>query len=139
MSDHSNLQLRHDYISCIKLAQETDSKSEDAFLRTEAAQALDKLRQVCPHSETVCLQSEYEGSYLEDYSDHNPEYRICLMCGMQESAYQDKFSKLTTVPFARFEGKYPDQIKHPLSYLLLESKEIAEKEGYHYYGRVRMR
>jgi len=126
--------LRHDYISCIKLAKETDSKKEEAFLKSEANKALEQLRKECQHTHTVCRRSQYNGSYLDDYSDHHNEYRVCLCCGIEEGAYDNEFKTLTTKPFSRFENKYPDQIKNPLSYLLNDCVEIAEKQGYHYFG-----
>jgi hypothetical protein len=129
-------QLRADYTSCIKLAEETDSKKEDAYLRAEAKEALDKLCKLCPHYHTVCLQSEYNSSYTMDCSDSHPEIRQCLCCGTHEYGYGG-FKILTTEPFARFEGKYPNQIKEPLSYLLSEATEIAEIQGYRYFGNRR--
>jgi hypothetical protein len=128
------IQLRNDYISCLKLARETDSKKEEAYLKQEAAKSLAQLREICPHNHTVCTRSEYGGSSSWDYDDRHPEYRICLCCGITDDAYDNKFEKLTTVPFKRFEGKYPDQIKNPLCYLLTEATEVAEKEGYRYFG-----
>lgn len=130
------LDLRNEYSSCLKLANETDSKKEDKILRQEARDLLSKLQKICIHEHTVCLMSEYEGSYTDDYSDKCPEYRICLCCGLAESAYHGKFDKLITKPFSRFEGKYPDQIKNPLSYLLYECIEIANKEGYTYHKNM---
>jgi hypothetical protein len=137
--DADYLQLRHDYMSCVKLAKETDSKKEDTFLKEEAHKALSQLEKLCPHQHIVCTKTEYEGCSIMDYDDHNPEHRVCLCCGQKDSAYGNEFKILTNTPFARFEGKYPDQIKNPLSYLLTEATEVAEKEGYHYFGRVRMR
>jgi hypothetical protein len=128
--------LRRDYMSCLKCATQTDSKKEDAYLKQEAAKALKELRELCDHQQSVCLNSEYDGSYLNDYSDHHAEHRICLCCGEQEGAYDGKWLKLKTQPFARFEGKYPDQIKYPLNYLLTDAVQIAEKEGWHYSGRA---
>lgn len=125
-------QLRNDHITCLKLAQESDSKKEDAYLREEAKKALDELRKLCPHQHSVCLHSEYNGSYIMDYSDHYPEHRICLCCGIDEYAYNSSWKTLTVQPFARFEDKYPDQVKHPLQYLLTEATEIAETQGYYY-------
>lgn len=136
--DPETLQLRNEHISCLKLAQETDSKREDAFLRSEAHVLLIKLRIQCKHIYTVCLCSEYEGSYTDDYSDSHPEERICLSCATRESVsqrYGDKFKTLAAEPFARFEGKCPDQIKNPLSYLLSETIEIALAQGYRYFSR----
>lgn len=129
-----NLNLRNEYTSCLKLANETDSKKEDKLLRQEAIDILNKLQKICKHEYTVCLQSEYEGSYTDDYSDKNPEYRKCLCCGLTESAYSGKFDKLITKPFSRFENKYPDQIENPLSYLLYECVESAGEYGYTYHG-----
>jgi hypothetical protein len=128
------MKLRTEYISCHKLANETDSKKEEAILKQEAAQALAELGKLCPHDHTVCLYSEYAGSYSMDYDDHHPEARVCLCCGIKESAYNDKWKTLTTKPFSRFENKYPDQIKYPLNYLLADTVEIAEIQGYHYFG-----
>ena len=128
------LLLRHDYMGCLKLADETDSKKEDVFLKQEAKKALDQLRLICPHHHTVCLCSQYEGSYSMDYSDSHKEHRICLCCGVEEYTWDQDCKILTTVPFARFESNQPDQIKHPLKYLLSEATEIAESQGYHYYG-----
>lgn len=133
MSDLNNLlQLRNEYISCIKLARETDSKKEDALLRQEAAGILSDLRGQCSHEHTVCLRSEYEGSYSMDYDDCYPESRVCLVCGSNESAYDKKWTRLITKPFTRFEGNAPDQIKFPLDYLFTESKQMAEEKGYQY-------
>ena len=129
-------QLRVDYTSCLKLAAETDSKKEDNYLRAEASRALDELRKLCPHYHTVCLQSEYNGSYLNDYDDHRPEIRMCLCCGEKEYGYEH-FKILITEPFARFENKYPEQIANPLDYLLSEATEIAETQGYRYFGNRR--
>jgi hypothetical protein len=131
-------QLRNDYYSCIKLAAQTDSKKEDAYLKSEAAKSLAELVKLCSHQYIVCLQSEYSGSSSMDYDDHTPEHRICLCCGIEEYGYKKPYGKdfqrLTVKPFARFEGKAPQQVRHPLSYLLTEAVEIAEKEGWHYFG-----
>lgn len=128
------LQLRHTYMSCLKLAKETDSKKEEAYLKKEATDALTELRKVCNHQDTVCLRSE---SY--DYDDHYPEDRICLCCGIEEDACNDKWKVLTIIPFARFESKQPDQVKHPLNYLLTEAREVAETQGYRYFGKTNLR
>jgi hypothetical protein len=146
-------ELRQTYRACLKLANETDSKKEDLSLRLDAKQALEDLKKICPHDHVLCLRSEYEGSYTDDYDDAHAEDRICLCCGVRESAYQKKyvgdgFKVLTKTPFARFEGGYydskgrnplPDQVVNPLSYLLTECMEIAETKGYHYMGRVRLK
>ena len=132
--DKKLIKLRNEYVSCIKLAKETDSKKEDAHLKEEAKIALEQLKKCCTHNYTVVQQSEYSGSYSYDYDDHSPEDRICLICGTEEYAYENKFKILTTVPFSRFEGKFADQIKNPLSYLLSDTIEVAEK-GYEYFGR----
>ena len=129
------LQFRREYMACIKLANETDSKKEDAHLRGEARVALDALFKACPHIHAVCLCSEYQGSYSMDYDDAHNEKRICLCCGKEESAWKSDWKILTATPFARFEGNCPDQIKHPLSYLLAETVEVAETQGYGYMGR----
>lgn len=129
--------LRNDYISCLKLAGETDSKKEDSYLRAEAKQALDNLRKICPHQHCVCLRSEYNGSYSMDYDDHHQEHRICLCCGADEYAWNPDWKILTIEPFARFEGKCPNQIARPLGYLLSEATEIAETQGYNYFGHRR--
>jgi len=126
--------LRNDYISCLKLATETDSKKEDTYLRAEATKALTELRQICPHQHCVCLCSEYNGSYSMDYDDKHREHRICLCCGVEEYAWNPDWTILKVEPFSRFEGKFPDQIKYPLSYLLSEATDIAESQGYNYFG-----
>lgn len=128
-------QLRHDYMSCLKLCRETDSKKEEAHLKSEAADILKELRALCIHSPTVCLCSEYEGSSCMDYDDRHSEHRICLCCGVEEYAYSNKWKTLTTVPFSRFESKHPAQIINPLSYLLTETIEVAESQGYRYFVR----
>jgi hypothetical protein len=126
------LRLRQEHLSCLKLARETDSKKEDLYLKSEASKALERLRKICSHNNyTVCLQSEDGGSYSMDYDDSSPEYRICLCCGIDERAYDGKFSKLTTKPFSRFERDAPIQIRNPLSFLLTEIIDIAETKGYH--------
>jgi hypothetical protein len=145
-------ELRQTYRACLKLASETDSKKEDATLRADAKQALDELKKICLHNHIVCLRSEYEGSYSDDYDDKHPEDRICLECGVTESAYHNRydggFKFLNNKPIARFEGgiysvkgrePMPDQMLHPLSYLLSECIEIAETKGYHYGGRVKVK
>jgi hypothetical protein len=137
MSQEQAHALRHTYLSCIKLARETDSKKEDAYLKVEASKALEELRKVCTHENTVCLRSEYEGSSSMDYDDRYPEDRICLCCGITESAYNNKWKILTVLPFARFEDKVPLQVKEPLLFLLTEARDVAETRGYHYMGRVR--
>lgn len=129
--------LRNDYTSCLKLARETDSKKEDAYLRLEAAKALEELRKICPHKHCVCLASEYEGSYSMDYDNSHKEHRICLCCGLEEYAWNPDWKELKTKPFSRFENKYPDQIKNPMKYLLSDATEIAETQGYHYFGNRR--
>lgn len=134
------LQLRNEYISCLKLANETDSKKEDFLLRKESGEILSKLRKVCQHIETVCLRSEYEGSYTMDYDNHHPEDRVCLCCGIIESAYENKFIKLTSIPIARFEcgfysDKLPAQLKEPFKFLLSEIKDFAIEKGYRYFNR----
>lgn len=125
----TTLPLRNDYMSCIKLANETDSKKEDAFLRAEAKKALEQLRKECDHTYTVCTCSQYNGSYTNDYSDSYPGARICLCCGVSENAYDNEFKILTTKPFCRLTRNHPDQIKNPLSYLLNECIEIAQKSS----------
>lgn len=127
-------QLRVDYTSCLKLAGETDSKKETAYLMEEATKALDELRKICPHQHCVCLVSEYRGSYSYDYDDNHEEHRICLCCGIDEYAWNPDWKILITEPFARFEGKCPNQIARPLGYLLSEATEIAETQGYNYFG-----
>ncbi len=128
------LQLRNEYVSCLKLANETDSKKEDAQLRSEARKALTGLVSICPHNHTVVKNSQYAGSYSMDYDDRKAEARVCLCCGYTEQAYDNEFATLTTTPFIRFEGNYPNQVKDPFRYLLSEAKEAAEKEGYQYFG-----
>jgi hypothetical protein len=139
MSEDKVLQLRHNYLSCHKLARETDSKKEDAYLKSEAGKALEELRKLCPHKQTVCLQSEHEGFQSMDYDDAHQERRICLCCGESESAWNPDWKILTTIPFARFEQDSPIQIRNPLSFLLTELVEIAETKGYHYSGSVKLR
>lgn len=133
----SIMALRHEYASCLKLADETDSKKEDAHLRGEAKVALDILRKMCPHMHTVCLQAEYAGSYIDDYDDKRRERRICLCCGTEEYAWNPDWKTLTQDPFTRIETDHPDQIKNPLRYLLTEAVEIAEEKGYRYFKVVR--
>lgn len=132
-------QLRQGYTTCIKLANETDSKKEDAHLRGEAKTTLETLRKECPHKHTVCLRSEFRGFYSNDYDDHHSEHRICLCCGTDEYAYNGEWKALTITPFSRFEGSAPVQITNPLSYLLTEAIDVAETKGYHYFGSVKMR
>jgi hypothetical protein len=132
MSNEELIQLRNTYVSCLKLAQETDSKKEEAYLKKDAADALAQLRKVCTHRHTVCLCSEYQGSYSMDYDDNRHEHRICLCCGVEEYAWNPDWKVLTTEPFSRFEGDLPKQIKYPLSYLLSEATEVAEEKGYRY-------
>jgi hypothetical protein len=129
--------LRNDHIICLKLASETDSKKEDFYLKKEAEKALDELRKICPHQHCVCLRSEYQGSYSYDYDDHHQEHRICLCCGIDEYACNPDWKVLTTKPFSRFEGETPEQIKHPLFYLLSEVTELAEEKGYNYFGWIK--
>ena len=131
------LQLRHTYLSCLKLAQETDSKKEDAYLKKEAADALTELRRVCNHKDTVCLSSGSEGSHCMDYDDACKEHRICLCCGVEEYAWDPDWKILTVFPFSRFESEQPNQVTKPLNYLLTEAREVAETKGYHYFGRVK--
>lgn len=130
------LQLRNDYRACIKLANETDSKSIDASLKKEASMLLGQLRSSCKHEDSiVVLRSEYEGSRSWDYDNAHPEDRICLCCGIGESAYHsDKFKKLQSLPIARFENNCPDQVKKPLTYLLSEVQDLARSKGYVYFG-----
>jgi len=125
-------QLRNEHTSCTKLARETDSKKEDLYLKTEAATALAELRKICPHKHTVCLRSEYHDSSMDN--DSHSEHRICLCCGVEEYAWKPDWKILTVEPFSRFEGKYPDQIKNPLFYLLSDATQIAEEQGYNYFG-----
>jgi hypothetical protein len=127
-------QLRNDYISCLKLAKETDSKKEEAYLKKEATDSLNKLRKVCPHQHTVCFRSEYDGSYLMDFNDSHQEHRVCLCCGIEEYAWNPDWKVLKIKPFSRFERDQPEQIKNPLSYLLSDVTEIAESKGYNYFG-----
>jgi hypothetical protein len=133
------LALRQEYMACIKLANETDSKKEDNHLRGEARIALDSLFKVCPHIHTVCLRSEHEGFQSMDWDDAHKEDRICLCCGEEESAWNPDWKILTATPFARFESDCPGQIKDPLSYLLTEVVDIAETKGYCYSGSVKMK
>lgn len=140
-------ELRQTYRACLKLADETDSKKEDMSLRNEATLALQELKKICPHDHIVCLRSEYEGSYTDDYDDAHPEDRICVCCGVIESAYLRKnygkgFQVLTKNPLARFEGGIyqtgggsimPPEMKSPLSFLLTECVEVAETKGHHYF------
>lgn len=138
MLDEKLVSLRHDYNSCLKLAKETDSKKMEAYLKEEATKALMALKKLCTHEYVVCLCSEYEGSSSWDWDDKHPEERICLCCGITESAYIQKYKEtwkqLKAFPIARFEKSAPDEIKYPLSYLFLEVKEIAETKGYQYFG-----
>lgn len=137
MSQEQALQLRHTYLSCLKLARETDSKKEDAYLKKEAADALTELRKVCNHQDTVSLCDEYDGSYSRDYDDHHAAHRICLCCGTEEYSYDDKWKVLTNSPFARAGSKPPAQLKNPLNYLLTEVRELAETKGFPYFEKVR--
>jgi hypothetical protein len=103
------LQLRNDYRACIKLANETDSKSTDASLRKEASLLLGRLKSSCDHENSiVVLRSAYDGSHSYDYEDEHPEHRICLCCDVEESSYEAyKFKRLIGTPIARFENNLP--------------------------------
>jgi len=131
--------LRADYRACVKLADETDSKSETATLQREAAVLLRQLRGECPHEQAVILRSYYE----DDSDPCNgwscvPETRRCLCCGLQEDGTPDEpFKILTREPIARFEYDAPSQIKSPLSHLLAELVELAIAKGYPVVGRLR--
>lgn len=129
---NKTLQLRSEYSSCVKLAIETDSKKEEALLKKEAADVLEKLRKVCPHQHTVCLCTEYDGSYSFDDVPCK-EHRICLYCGVEEYAWNPNWKILTTVPFSRFASNPPAQIKNPLSHLLTDVLEIAMEKGFKYF------
>lgn len=127
--------LRSEYMSCVKLAHETDSKKEEAYLKADAKKSLEELQATCPHQHIVCLQSASRGSYSMDYDDRYPEKRVCLCCGITEAAWTgEHFKVLIYMPFARFEDNGPEQIKNPLSYLLTDACEIAETKGYAYFG-----
>ena len=84
--------LRNEYKSCIKLADETDSKKEEKYLCKKAEFLLTKLQTECPHNEIVCTQRSYRGSQIDNYEDKHPEIRICLCCGIKEEAYINIYS-----------------------------------------------
>ncbi len=121
-------ELRHGYRACIKLAKETDSKREEAALVSEADVLLNALRERCAHELTVILESSYQGCHSMDYDDRRPGTRICLKCGIGEREYDADF-KILVDPFVRFEGNAPEEVRHPLRYLLAEAVEGAAR-GY---------
>jgi len=122
--------LRAEYRACIKVAEETDSKSEERTLLEDAKALLKKLRAACPHEHTVILHSQYGGSYLRDYDDSGPEGRICLCCGISEYKYDNAFEILKVRPISRFESSRPKEIEEPLKHFLTELVELAKSKGY---------
>ena len=124
------LTLRLEYQACIRLADGTDSKREDRQLREDAKALLAELRKTCPHDHVVILNSEYEGSYTMDYDDHRPGSRICLCCGVEETAWGGQFKTLRTMPIRRYESDTPAGVREPLKYGLADVTEIAMQRGY---------
>lgn len=122
------LALRHEYRACVKIAQDTDSKKEAASLTVEAKGLLERLRKVCPHEETIVLNS-YSPSYSWD-EDANPERRICLCCGVRDEMYYyngtpEKKPLILLHPKGHWNARKGSQIdlKEPLKYLLSECLE----------------
>lgn len=129
MSETPNV-LRLQYIACISLADETDSKREDRELREDAAKLLKELRRICPHEKLVSLRDATK-SY-GSYDEPEDELRLCLMCGTEESAAT--FKILTAKPLARFpnQNEQPPQVTTPLRFLLSECEHVATEKGYPY-------
>lgn len=126
--------LRNDYRACIKLAKETDSKTDDAYFRSEAQESLTALKKICSHDIVVVLSS-YHKSY-DSFEPSDPEYRICLICGEKENEFQSsQFKKLKTTPIARFEKDAPQEIEYPLNFLLEDCKQVAIEKGLKYFQR----
>lgn len=121
-------ELRNTYRACIKIADETDSKKEDAMLRADAKEALEELKKICTHDWCIMTQRPYNGDYDSDYSNTISEYRRCLFCNVFESSYSGFaiLNKPATIYLS--EDKY-DQAKRPLLYLLSEISEVIEKNG----------
>jgi len=123
-------ELRTSYRSCLKIADETDSKKEDTWLRVEAKATLEELKKICPHKDVIIMCSEYDGSYTNDYEDSMPECRKCLCCDIKEAHHlkfkNSKFEYLKDVDVQwRIDSKHHDQLTNPLNYLLSECQEVA--------------
>lgn len=135
--------LRDQYRACVKLADETDSKRDDVYLRKEAAEILVELRKVCDHTYTVVPQEYYEGSYCEDRTDAHKEKRLCLVCDIYEYAWKaEDYKALKSTPFARIreDSRYspmrPEMkaaLNNPLQFLLSEMVDMVNAEGLTYY------
>lgn len=138
--DLNTLLLRSQYQTALINAIKTDSKSEDLRFKEDAKNLLQELRKECKHNAVVCLDDYYEGSYIEDYSDKNPEKRICLCCGIIETSWNlNDYKYLKNKPFARigyskirnsFDDCYP--LTEPLNSSFEDCLNMTVKFGYRY-------
>lgn len=121
-------ELRLTYRSCLKIADETDSKKEDAYLRAEAKSTLEELKKICPHKDVAIVGIEYR--WYSDDDRGTPERRKCLCCDTNEEKYveghKEKFLILKDENTKwRIDSKPHDELTNPLKYLLSECQEVA--------------
>lgn len=118
------LEARNTYRSCVALAEISDSKRETEVLLQDAKIALAKLTEKCEHP-TIVITQGYSPAY-SSYDEPDPEIRLCICCGLYESAYRE-FHTLLTRPFARvFATKgLPIELREPLRFLMTECIEAA--------------
>lgn len=85
--------LRKEFVEARVRSRDIDVTVRQAQEATQKSLEIRKeLTQICTHT-LIVHQPEDPGSYSEDYSDSRPEYRRCLICGLQESG--PKFNGLT--------------------------------------------
>lgn len=133
--------IRKEILRLRKLARTTDSRKEAAEASTKAHTLLEALHAGCLHTFVVCTESEYRGSSSYDYDDRHGESRLCLACGVYETAYDEDFKVLATEPFARFErgGDRAWNGRDPLDYDLKKLVDWCNpnkyNNAYFYFGK----
>ena len=99
----ATLATRKEILRLRKLHRTTDSRSEAAEAQSKERELIENLQASCPHTTTICTNSEYKGSYSYDHEDAHGEGRVCLFCATSETAYNEDFKILTAESIARFE------------------------------------
>jgi hypothetical protein len=130
---------RKEILRLRKLHRTTDSRKEATEAQSKERELLENLQASCPHTTTVCTNSEYKGSYSHDHEDSHGEGRVCLFCGTSETAYNEEFKILTTEPIARFERGDTAWNKDPLDYDFSRLVEWCDpsryNNAYFYFGK----
>jgi hypothetical protein len=122
------LKLRHEYMSCIKLADETDSKKEDKVLREDAKSILETLKKSCKHQYVIITQDEYYDCYEAYNERYYNEERICLCCSLSDDSQKKGPLFLAKIkPIARYFKK---DLNYPLKLLLQDILDMVVKHGY---------